>query len=314
MAEINYTGNMRSKDAPVIRKLGVVGKGCEMTPFVWKGRLMRVEVDNVRVDPDKLIFKGHFQIRDVYTHECYPPFGHNTHFCSAYCENDRVYVFGSTERPDGTWGGDSIVMYQSDDLVNWQQQTVITQPGWTFWNTSVCKGPDGYVMAIEVGEPKALVGKAFTTFFATSGNLTDWTLMTPYETYRYSPDRYTACPALRYCDDYYYMICLEELPLTRYEPYIYRTKDFIDWEIGLHNPILFCSPEDRRPKPGLSFTPEFLQDMRTRLNINNCDVDLCEFCGYTYILYDTGDQLTFGCLCEAIYDGPLEQFLKAFFE
>lgn len=314
MAEINYKGNMISKDAPVIRKLGVVGKACEMTPFVWKGRLVRVEVDSVRTDPVKDIFKWFFQIRDVETNKCYPPFGEGAHFCSAYCEDDIVYVFGSTERADGSCGGDSIVMYRSCDLNHWEANTVIANPGWTLWNTSVCKGPDGYRMAIEVGEPVELVGKPFTTFFAKSDNLTDWEMMTPYETYRYNPERYTACPALRYSGGYYYMICLEELPLKRYEPYIYRTKDFIDWEIGLHNPILFCSPEDRRPKPGMAFAPEFLENLRTRLNINNCDVDLCEFCGYTYILYDTGDQLTFGCLCEAIYDGPLDQFLKAFFE
>lgn len=109
------------------------------------------------------------------------------------------------------------------------------------------------------------------------------------------------------------MISTLELPFDRYAPYISRTKNFIDWEIGLHNPVMFWD-DDRKPKPGMYFNGEELEHITKGLSINNCDVDLCEYCGYTYITYANGDQLGFnGCLCEAVYEGTLNEFFKAFF-
>ena len=49
------------------------------------------------------------------------------------------------------------------------------------------------------------------------------------------------------------------------------------------------------------------------LNINCSDVDLCEYQGKTHIFYGNGDQMTYSFLCEAVYDGPLDEFLEAFF-
>ena len=120
---------------------------------------------------------------------------------------------------------------------------------------------------------------------------------------------------LRYLpsDDYYYMICLEALPLVRYAPYIYRTKDFMTWEIGLHNPVLWISEEDHMIKEGSVFSEEDQQKIKTYLNINNCDLDICECDGKTWIVYATGDQLGDGYGCMAVYDGTMEQFLQNFF-
>ena len=131
----------------------------------------------------------------------------------------------------------------------------------------------------------------------------------------YSRDRYTACPALRYVEDdgYYYMVCVEAFPKARYAPYIYRTRDFVTWEIGLHNPILWISKEDRMIKEGVTFDEATTSLIHSYLNINNCDVDFCEYQGKTIISYLTGDQLGTGFMCEAVYDGPLNQFLQAFF-
>ena len=132
----------------------------------------------------------------------------------------------------------------------------------------------------------------------------------------YSDERYTACPVIRYIpeDDYYYMICLEELPLRRFESYIYRTKDFITWEIGYHNPIFWTSPEDRNVMDGVSLPPDVIKEIETQLNINNSDVDLCEFEGKTYIVYCTGDQMSMGgYVCMAVYDGLMKEFFENFF-
>jgi hypothetical protein len=43
-------------------------------------------------------------------------------------------------------------------------------------------------------------------------------------------------------------------------------------------------------------------------------VDLCEFEGKTYIYYLTGDQGGYGIMCEAIYEGPVNEFLQSFFK
>jgi hypothetical protein len=313
MSEINYAYGLTVGNAPEIRKLGVVHYNdisrntyAEMTPFVRKGRLMRVETVWTPGGG------AWFLIRDVETNQTCPPFAFDCYFSSAYCENDIVYVFGSTASKPGRCGGCGIKMFWSDDLEHWSEKLVIDQPGWTFYNTSVCKGRDGYVMAMEIGDPPEIAGVRFTIYFAVSHDLMNWNMM-PLNC-NYSKFRYTACPVLRYADDdYYYMIYLEALPLLRYAPYICRTRDFTDFEIGLHNPIMFCSPEDKQPKPGRYFPEETLQKIRTYLNINDCDIDLCEYCGYTYINYLTGDQHGVNCMCEAVYDGPMDDFLKGFF-
>ena len=311
--EIIYGRNMRVGPAPKIRKLGVMAGGGETTPFVWQGKLKFLETVSVG-DSVAVVFDAWAQIRDIETNEVSAPFGHGYHFYSCYEENGTVYVFATNEHEGRVWGGDTITMLWSSDLINWEKKDVSTRKGWEFYNTSVCKGRDGkYVMAVEVDKPREISGRPYTNFFLTSDDLFNWTMM-PDEIH-YSDKRYTACPVLRYLpsDDYYYMICVEALPLVRYAPYIYRTKDFMTWEIGLHNPVLWISEEDHMIKEGASFTPEQAEHIRTYLNINNCDLDVCECDGKTWIVYATGDQLSQGFGCMAVYEGTMEQFFQNFF-
>ena len=49
------------------------------------------------------------------------------------------------------------------------------------------------------------------------------------------------------------------------------------------------------------------------VNINNSDIDLCEFQGKTVIYYSWGNQQGIEHLAEAVYDGPLADFLRSFF-
>ena len=170
------------------------------------------------------------------------------------------------------------------------------------------------------GEPNTVgnpyIGEYYTEFFASSSDLERWTLL-PFDT-AYTPARYCACPALRYSEGYYYMICLESLPLLRWAPYIYRTRDFETWEIGLHNPVLMPSGEDRRVKPGVRIPPELAETNAHHVDVNNSDVDLCEYQGKTYVVYCAGHQALAqgmsGLTCEAVYDGPMAEFLRAYFE
>ena len=72
--------------------------------------------------------------------------------------------------------------------------------------------------------------------------------------------------------------------------------------------------DDRKVREGCSLTEEELVLLKTGLNINNSDIDLFEYNGKTIIFYASGDQMSYSFLCEAEYDGPLNEFLKAFFQ
>ena len=319
MKEINYSNRSEMKKFPVLKKNGVISWGGETTPFVWRGKLMLLENywEGFGGTPGPCAV-----VHDYFTRAAHAPFGGDgARFFSAYCENDTVYAFATLEN--------RVYRYVSADLDRWTRTTVLELPDmFELFNTSVCKGDGEYMMAMECawkghshGEGRNLagnpyIGVPFTEFFARSEDLAHW-MPLPF-TSSYTTQRYCACPALRYAEGYYYMICLEELPCVRYAPYIYRTKDFETWEIGLYNPILTPSEEDRRLKPGMRFPPETEARNASHVDINNSDVDLCEFGGKTYIVYLTGNQGVTGHFngmgCEAVYDGPLNEYLKANFE
>jgi hypothetical protein len=72
--------------------------------------------------------------------------------------------------------------------------------------------------------------------------------------------------------------------------------------------------DDRKIKEGCTLTEEETQLLMTGLNINNSDIDLFEWEGKTIIYYANGDQMSYSFLCQAEYDGPLGEFLQAFFK
>jgi hypothetical protein len=72
------------------------------------------------------------------------------------------------------------------------------------------------------------------------------------------------------------------------------------------------SDEDKRIA-----NPRLTADQRKAIgeakNINNSDVDLCEFKGKTVIYYSWGNQQGTEFLAEAVYEGTLASFLRGFF-
>ncbi len=314
MREIIFPEVKEIKGPPTIKKNGIIyPDGSEMSIFVHKGRLKYL----VNCWQNFGENQGKAYVGDYLTREEYSQFGKNSGFYSVYCENDTVYAFATSKN--------NVYLYTSEDLEHWTTgKIVLTFPeNFKLFNTAVCKGSDGYVIAVECGYakdadgkdmPNEYIGSGFTEFFAKSEDLENWNLL-PFEQ-AYTPRRYNACPAMEFCDGYYYMICLEELPALRYAPYIYRTKDFETWEIGFYNPLFVPSIEDLSPKKGVEIPQEMIDDGFKHLNTNNSDIDLCEFEGKTYIFYCSGNQgNTWGGLyCEAVYDGPLAEFLKRNFE
>jgi alpha-L-fucosidase len=167
-------------------------------------------------------------------------------------------------------------------------------------------------MTIEIGGPSDICGIPFTIVFAKSQNLTDWEMLPP-ETYSYTKDRYSACPVIRYADGFYFIIYLESLPCHRWVPYIVRTQDFLEFELGLRNPVMFFDDNDKKVQHPDKFSQEELEYINGAIDCNNSDIDLCEFNGKTVILYSWGNQYGKEFLAEAEYDGSMEEFLKSFF-
>jgi hypothetical protein len=78
------------------------------------------------------------------------------------------------------------------------------------------------------------------------------------------------------------------------------------------NPVLIASEADKQiANPRLP--EEMLQRIAKAENINNSDIDFCEFNGKLIINYSWGNQQGTEHLAEAVYEGTLEQFLKGWF-
>lgn len=280
----------------------------ETTPVVWENRLWRFEWirHSEWGGPGNY---GYYRFTNMETDESTPLFAENHSFGCAFIEGDMAYVHGVY----GNGGGNRLDVYWSKDLTNWESKIVFELPEeWSLYNTSVCKGADGYIMAIEIGGPVELCQGHYAIVFAKSDNLLDWEMLPP-EDCCYTRERYSACPVIRYVDGLYYMIYLEGLPCHRWLPYIVRTNDFIEFELGIRNPVMFFDDNDKKVQHPEKFTKDQLEYINNAIDCNNSDIDLCEYKEKTVILYSWGNQYGKEFLAEAEYDGSMEEFLKSFF-
>jgi hypothetical protein len=279
---------------PLITKLGTVDVGIvETTPVVLGGKLYRCEwFRNGKC----------FRFVDCQTGRETPHFAHDWCFASAFVDGDTVYVTGT--RP-----GKEVRVWASRDLQHWDTWTALDLPGFRIFNTSVCKAGKKYVMMFEIDEPVEQAGVGFTARFATSDDFRTWTV-TPPECV-YAKDRYTAPHCLRYLDGYYYDFYLESIH-GGYEQFVVRSKDFVHWESSPLNPVLRASDEDR-----IIRNPRLTAEQRARIakakNLNNSDIDFCEYRGRLVIFYSWGNQHGVEHLAEAVYRGTQADFLRGWF-
>jgi hypothetical protein len=315
-------------DKPRIVKTGtIVCDLVEATPIVWKGRLYRYEYVRSKYYQPNLGGEEYFRFIDIETGEASAPFAEGyvlgcAHVGGKCANSDTLFVYGTN-----TWGGEEVRVWWSDDMEHWETDVALHLPGWGIYNTSVCADPDGYTMAFECGEPADEVGVRFTIFFARSADLINWEPL-PTE-HNHTRERYAACPALRYLDGQYYMIYLEaiydETPAdwdrymaehpeqVSWQEYIARSPDLIEWELSPLNPVLKADDNDRILAPGAEFTAGERERIATALDVNNSDFDFCEFEGRTHIVYSWGNQHGVEHLATAVYDGPLDEFLRGWF-
>jgi len=290
---------------PLIHKLGTIDCDLvETTPVVFKGRLYRFEY----VRPDyaaNTTGDSYFRFVDHDTGEYSPGFAAGYHLGNVFVENEILYVTGTN-----IWDGERVDLFVSGDMENWEQRSALNLPGWGIFNTSMCRAEDHFVLMFEVGKPPDIAGVPFTARFATSTDMRTWELTPPECTY--SKERYTAPHALRYLDGYYYNFYLEALPGPEYDQRVVRSCDLITWEPSPLNPVLVASEEDRIiANPRLTVAEQ--ERIASAIDINNSDIDFCEFEGRLAITYSWGSQLGVEHLAEAVYDGTEAEFLRGWY-
>jgi hypothetical protein len=272
-------------------------KGMENTPIVFQGKPLLVQNDrSLKADEQE---QACLFIEDLVTGQRVAQLGTGFSFVSAFVNGEELNVFG-TVNTNTEWTKD-VYRFWSTDLKNWKQELVITRDGDEhLFNTSVCRDDQGYVMAFESNKP---VQWSFR--FARSKDLSHWEKV-PGINFA-DLEGHTACanPAIRYFAPYYYVIYGAwrekgpgtsyeyRLPETKYVTLVARSKDLAHWEVSpTKNPML-------DPVPGEG--------------INNTDADLFEYEGNTYLYYATGDQASWGTIRVAMYAGPMQQMLEAYF-
>jgi hypothetical protein len=262
----------------------------ENTPIVFGGRPLMV--DNRR--PGGWEAKGKnaiLVIRDLTTGQEMARFGQGHSFVSAFVDNVTLHVFATEFVEYGrVLNMKGINHFSSTDLKTWKQEPAIAKDGDTnYFNSSVCRDDQGYVMVYECDKPVKFCAK-----FARSKDLSTWKKV-PGVVFAGSDGKtYSACPAIRYFKPYYYLIYahLASTSPLRVVTNIARSKDLESWELSPLNPMLeACEGE----------------------GINNSDVDLFEWAGNTYVFYATGDQDTWASIREAMYAGPMKEMLEAYF-
>jgi alpha-L-fucosidase len=288
-----------SEDAPKAQAAVIVKKGTidldlvETTPFVFKGRLYRME--SHRRD-DNLRIMDH----DSQSEVCH--FGAGHRFACAYAEGDTVYVVGT--KATAGWTGDTLTMFTSRDLKTWEEQTIFCSHGDNFCNTTLCKAGERYVMAYERNRG------GFHAQFLESKDLRTWKPLP--EECKHHLGRYCAPHCLRYYDGWFYLFYLEADRPHGFEQYVTRSRDLMHWEPSPLNPVLFASPQDKLIANS-RLTEEQREKIAKATDCNNSDIDFCEFHGRLIINYSWGNQAGTEFLAEAESAGTTAQFLQRWF-
>ena len=288
---------------PLIIRSGTIDVDLvETTPIVFNGKVFRYEY----------VRKGYwgndtgdsyFRFVDTETGKPTKSFAKGFHLGSAYVHDETVYVTGVD-----VWDGEQIHVFASKDLEDWDHWLAFELPGFGIFNTSMTRDEEGFVLMFEIGKPEDRAGERFTANFAKSKDMKQWEVLS--SDHNYSKDRYTAPHCLRYHKGYYYNFYLEAH--DGYEMRVVRSKDLKQWEASPLNPVLKASEEDEQiANKGLS--DKLQQEITNAKNINNSDLDFCEFNGKLLINYSWGNQRGEEFLAEAYYQGTMAQFLEGWF-
>lgn len=256
---------------------------CELAPVVWDGRLCHMEC--VRPGQGGTKEDYYLVLNDAATGQEIARFAEGYSLASALVHDRMFYAFASRFE-DNNWN--DVTVFRSKDLKTWEQSVAITQDNEHLFNSSVCEGPDGFVMAYETNDPQ---WPAFTIKFAKSKDLVNWEKVPGAV---FGTDRYTACPCIRYVNGRHYLLYLEQrTPRWFFETYIARSDDLTAWEVSPSNPVL---------------SPKGIDD-----GINASDPDVIEFGGKTLVYYAVGDQRTWMNIKRKEYAGTPQDLFESYF-
>jgi alpha-L-fucosidase len=294
---------------PIIHARRMEDVRTEVTPFVFKGRLYRLENmmrfgDFEGKEPPYRYHEDGFRIHDVAADQIISIPLLNHYFAIAYVWDDRVYVVAGDYEDRPWWHIRHTVMISSDDLVTWTKPRVILEAAGDehLFNYALCRAKGKFYLLYETNDRR---WPAFTMRFCESDDLVTWRKLP--ENYIYGKDKYTGGPALYYDEeeDWFYILYVNAFGENQYDNRIARSHDLMTWQ---------DAPADR---PIVSPDLQRVVDGKKWPGIKECsasDVEMCEFQGKTYLCWNNGNQQGASVGWEAVYDGPMKQFLRKFFE
>lgn len=309
--------NLQVPKKPIIRKLGTIKCDVvEITPVVFHDKLYRLEYyRGSRQNRQNTTDITWLHFIDVYTNQSMGFFAKDHHFGTAFVDGDYMYVAAiidntTTSWQNGQrWGANTVEIFRSKDLKEWELHGEFTTPNHNLFNTGICKKDGVYTLLIETAQPRN-----FTFYFAQSTDLKNWKLLS--EEHMFQKGRYAGSPAIYTLPDdpYYYVTYLEENPGPNYTNCIARSLDLINWEYSPVNPVLMFDAYEDKKIASPFLTENERADIDRALDINNSDMELCQFLGRTIIYYSWGDQKGTEFLAEACFEGTMKEFLQGFFK
>ena len=297
---------------PAIRRLGTIGCDLvETTPIVFGGELYRFEYvragkDMSRTRPDE---RPRFHFVHVRTnHEC-EPFAWDHHLGSAFTDGGVLYAVGLRDR----WHSDTLDFFRGSDPDHMVQYASVTLEGFQLFNSNVCRKDGKYILQVETIDPTLPGSIPFTFRYLESTDMTNWTLLPNDRVFQ--PDRYAGGPAIYTLPDdpHFYVFYLEAYPCERYANSVARSVDLIHWEYSPINPVLMYDPEKDKQIASPFLTPAERERIAAALDVNNSDLELCEYLGRTIMYYSWGNQHGNEFLAEACYEGPMADFIHSYF-
>ncbi len=292
---------------PLVKVSRVTGPMGEVTPFVFKGKLYRIEnwpkyFDLPGAAPDTRFMEDALRIWNIEDNKLVSKFMVGYSFGYVFMWENRIYVFAARHNPNAPWRYyTEIDMTYSDDLVNWStpQQVIKSEAGEHLFNTAVCWDGKRFVLLYETDDSR---WPAFTFKYCTSKDLVHWRRVPGA---MYGKEKYVGGPALYFEGGYYYTLYLQDL-FGAWETRVTRSRDLVHWE---------NAPDDR---PFLTYDRDYVwhDDLRNIdiPEVNASDAELVYYKGKTIVYFGGGDQQHWGDSQRAEFKGTPQELLESYFK
>lgn len=280
----------------------------EVTPFVFNGRLYRLEnhkksseIADAKVR--ERFLKDSVRIRDVAEGTIVAEPLTGFYFGIAFVHGGEVHVLAGKQRPEGWWRIREAYLTRSRDLRTWSEPVKVLEAegGEHMFNFGLCHDGTRFVLLYETDDPQ---WPKFTFKYCESVDLLSWRRI---ENALYGTHKYVGGPALYCFDGWYYTLFLNEeepgkhLWATR----LTRSRDLCHWEDApADRPFLF-------PDRALETEPARWPGV---FECNASDAELCAWSDGTIVYFCGGDQYNASDLQEARFEGPPAHLLATFYE